>query len=231
MAKLTKPLSIFLCCAVLFFGTVFSSPVYGQLATSNAACTKIGNPIGQPIPPPGCQTGQIKVCNSPADYDILAQEVLNNPNLVLAGDANLERSDIKNHNVECNLVALLDSLLTLNVKIIITALNSDHANDGGFHPRGMAVDLGYFSPTTRGDTPEGLKVYDFLYTKRVELKVIQIIWGYPPDDSSKNGKLCIGQSNNSGDAGTIGNPVNCDAFYTVGTMSQHANHIHTAIHL
>jgi len=79
MAKLTKPLSIFLCCAVLFFGTVFSSPpVFGQAAQSNCVITKVGNPIGQPVLPPGCTAGGAVTgsCGSVVDWDAKIMAVL-----------------------------------------------------------------------------------------------------------------------------------------------------------
>lgn len=191
-----------------------------QMQTFSGVTT---TPIPTPTPVP-CPVSNpaTKKCASPAERSALVAEVLGNKNLVLrSGREASQRRDIESE-LHCNTVSLIASLLTLNIPIRINSLKADHSVDGGFHPKGQAIDLGYHV-RNGGD---GVKVYEFLHKNHKQLKVQQIIWGYPPNlPGIDPGRKCIGQLGSP-----PGQPVDCDAFFKPGTMSQHADHIHTSVH-
>lgn len=169
-------------------------------------------------------SGSITSCNG--DREALANKVLANPLMGWRpGREETQKEDVRSQ-LHCNTLALLDSLMTLGIKIEIMSMKSDHDVDGGYHPRGQALDLWFEA----GSGPDSVKVYEFLYRNAAQLKVIQIIWAYPPDlPGIDPGKKCIGQNQNGNDPSIYGTQVDCDSFYGVGTMSGHADHIHTAV--
>lgn len=214
----------------------FSAPLIlfseAQAVSSNCVDVSVGTPGGPAVLPPHCTggAGDIKKCTG--DKTGLVEEVLSQKgkNLILRpGREASQENDIRN-NIHCNTVALIASLLTLGIKIQINSIKSDHGIDGGFHPKGQALDLGYYAPGQAKATPDGVKVYEFLYKNRHELNVHQIIWQYPPEVSGIDlNKRCVSQLPDAGANGELGAAVNCDAFYK-GDINGHHNHIHTSVH-
>jgi hypothetical protein len=157
-------------------------------------------------------------CSDPT----LADKVLGNPNLVLRpGREASQTADIRGR-LRCNTVAMIASMLTIGVPIRLNSLASDHPVDGGYHPKGMGMDLGY----PAGD-PTGAIVYEFLYKNRESLHLLQIIWAYPPNIAGIDpGQKCV-QQNVNGEAATFGVVGDCDALYP-NDISGHTDHIHVA---
>ena len=193
-----------------------AAPVTGPATT--------GCPSGA-APAPGGPGQVVAPCTSGQDRTALVAQVLASPNLLLrAGREASQTSDIQT-GLECNAVAVIASMETLGVQVRLNSLKSDHPIDGGYHPKGMAMDLGY----PAGD-PVGATVYEFLYRNYLALNVIQIIWAYPPTITGIDpGKKCIQQDTN-GVAATHGVLGDCDALYP-SDISGHTDHLHLAVHL
>lgn len=172
----------------------------------------------------GSGAGTVTACAPGTDRAALVATVLGSPNLKLReGREASQTSDIQT-GIECPTVAVIASMLTIGVPIRINSLMSDHPVDTGYHPKGMAMDLGYLP----GDQ-DGAKVYEFLYKNAEALGVIQIIWAYPPTiDGIDPSKKCI-QQNTNGLAASFGVKGDCDGLYP-SDIADHTDHIHMAVH-
>ena len=190
-----------------------------------APATPTPCPGAAPAAAVGGGPGEVTTCKPGQDRAALVAQVLASPNLVLReGREESQSADIRT-GLECNTLAVIVSMETLGVPVRLNSLKTDHPVDGGYHPKGMAMDLGYES----GD-PVGAKVYEFLYRNYLALGVIQIIWAYPPTIAGIDpGAKCIQQDQN-GIGATHGVLGDCDALYP-SDISGHTDHIHVAIHL
>lgn len=142
---------------------------------------------------------------------------MNGGNLKLGlfyGNAATQKTDIENLLTIRTLQFLLIISEQSGVIIPVNSLVSDHGNDGGDHPAGRAVDIGYFGNGTAGHSADGDQLYTFIYNNRESLKVSQLIWKYPP-----TGYQCLGG----------GVPVDCQAYYG-GDLAVHDGHIHVGIY-
>ena len=144
MKRVTK-ISLVFFLTIIFFQ--LSAEIVPAQITS-CAVTKVGNPAGQPVIPPECQT------NISGDAKVLAQQILVNSNIHLSPEA---RGDLQavvdgkmiNNTSSCgNSVtvhpALLKVILQLGQKHAYDVWNiiTGHACDRFYHPKGRAMDIG-----------------------------------------------------------------------------------------
>ncbi|MBJ8348578.1 hypothetical protein [Antrihabitans sp. YC2-6] len=99
-------------------------------------------------------------------------------------------------------MSLLEAVRSKYPNAVLTSAKTDHGVDGGYHPKGMAIDLG----------PDG-GVLDFLWQNRDQLA--QIIF----DDPTKVWYNVNGEKAEGAEARAI---------YGESTMAQHGTHIHVA---
>lgn len=91
----------------------------------------------------------------------------------------------------------------------VYAFNKDHFCDKGEHGKGLAIDFPY-----NAGTPEGEKLYKFLYDNAASLGTNKLIYSPTP-----SGYECMGG----------GAPVSCVDYYGEDTLSGHQDHIHLSL--
>ena len=94
-------------------------------------------------------------------------------------------------------------------QIPVYALNKDHFCDQGEHGKGRGIDI----PLNAG-TPDGEKVYKYLYDNASTLGTHKLIYSPPP-----SGYECMYD----------GKPGSCGGIYGAETMSAHQDHIHVSL--
>lgn len=91
----------------------------------------------------------------------------------------------------------------------VYAFNKDHFCDSGEHGKGLAIDFPY-----NAGTPEGEKLYKFLYDNAATLGTNKLIYSPTP-----SGYQCM----------IGGKPTDCVETYGKSTLSGHEDHIHLSL--
>lgn len=168
----------------------------------------------------GCLSNGSSVGLATTDVNQARDIILRSQNIIWGnyGSAVSQIEDVRSCLQPSTLLALATMAERAGVQIPINALGTDHGgcngSGGSLHNQGLAIDIGYYGNDSAGEdrhTPDGDKLYRFLYDNRVVFKINELIWQYPPD-----GYQCI----NNGNLGE------CDTIYSASTMNDHYHHIH-----
>lgn len=146
----------------------------------------------------------------------LIERALASKNIVWGnyGSADDQKKDVKSCLTENTLVGLVTMAEKSGVKLPINSMATDHGGctggGGSLHNAGRAIDIGYFGNGNSRNTPDGNKLYSYLYNNRKELKIDELIWQDPP-----SGQNCVKNLE----------PAGCYTTYA-GVIDIHYHHIH-----